>query len=83
MNRLGFYFTIMHFKREGSRHIHKEIEISLCVFGFNEILCETGLEPNSDTTATSSTKKTLKQYEVRLCIYVVYTISQIACIERE
>ena len=35
------------------------------------------------TTATSSTKNTLKQYEVRLCIFVVYTISQIACIERE
>ena len=35
------------------------------------------------TTATSSMKNTLKQYEVRLCIFVVYTISQIACIERE
>ena len=35
------------------------------------------------TTATSSAKNTLKQYEVRLCIFVVYTISQIACIERE
>ena len=35
--------TIVHFKRLGSRHIHKEIEISECVFGFNEILCETGL----------------------------------------
>ena len=36
-----------------------------------------------NTTATSSTKNTLKQYEVRLCIFVVYPISQIACIERE
>ena len=35
------------------------------------------------TTATSSTKNTLKPYEVRLCIFVVYTISQIACIKRE
>ena len=41
--------TIVHFKRLGSRHIHKEIEIYQCAFGFNEILCETGLKPNSDT----------------------------------
>ena len=40
---------ISHFKRLGSRHIHKEIEISYCVFGFNEIICETGLKPNSNT----------------------------------
>ena len=40
---------ISHFKRLCSRHIHKEIEISYCVFGFNEIICETGLKPNSDT----------------------------------
>ena len=54
------------------------------MLGFNEITCETGLNPNSDTyTATSSTKNTLKQYEVRLWIFVVYTILQIACIERE
>ena len=42
-------FIIVHFKRLGSRHIHKEIEISYCVFGFNEIIYETGLKPNSDT----------------------------------
>ena len=43
------FIPIVHFKRLGSRHIHKEIEISQCVFGFNEKICETGLKPNSDT----------------------------------
>ena len=36
--------TKVHFKRLGSRHIHKEIEIPYCVFGFNEIICKTGLK---------------------------------------
>ena len=36
--------TIVHFKRLGSRHIHKEIEIPCCVFGFNVIICRTGLK---------------------------------------
>ena len=40
---------IVRFKRVGSRHIHKEIEISFCVFGFSDIICETGLKPNSYT----------------------------------
>ena len=35
---------IVHFKCLSSRHIHKEIEISYCVFGFNEIICKTGLK---------------------------------------
>ena len=77
--------TIVHFKRLGSRHIHKEIEIPYCVFRFNEIICKTGLKHISrhlQTSATSSRKNTLKQYEVTLCIFVVYTISQNACIER-
>ena len=117
--------TIVHFKRLGSRHIHKEIEIPYCVFRgpfhkssyerfllykfvepvlnyrsnefvaltnlcetvprFNEIICKTGLKHISrhlHTSATSSRKNTLKQYEVILCIFVVYTISQNACIER-
>ena len=43
------WHTVVHFKRLGSRHIHKEIDISQCVFGFSEIICETGLKPNSDT----------------------------------
>ena len=49
MRRRIHKIAIVHFKRLGSRHIHKEIEISLCVFGFNVIICETGLKPNSDT----------------------------------
>ena len=36
--------VIVHFKRLGSRHIHKEIEIPYCVFGFNEIICKTCLK---------------------------------------
>ena len=39
-----FVCTIVHFKRLGSRHIHKEIGIPYCVFGFNEIICKTGLK---------------------------------------
>ena len=75
---------IVNFKRLGSRHIHKEIEIPYCVFGFNEIICKTGLNifRHLHTSATSSRKNTLKQYEVTLCIFVVYIISQNACIER-
>ena len=55
------------------------------MFGFNGIICKTSLTPTQTlhTSATSSRKNTLKQYEVTLCIFVVYTISQIACIERE
>ena len=34
----------MHFKRLGSRHNYKEIEISSCVFGFNVIICKTCLK---------------------------------------
>ena len=37
--------AIVHFKRLGSRHIHKEIELPYCVFGFNEIICKTCLKP--------------------------------------
>ena len=40
----GSFFTIVHFKRSGSRHIHKEIEIPCCVFGFTVIICKTGLK---------------------------------------
>ena len=36
--------TIVHFKRLVSRHIRKEIKIPYCVFGFNEIICKTGLK---------------------------------------
>ena len=36
--------TVVHFKRLGSRHIYKEIEIPYCVFGFNGITCKTGLK---------------------------------------
>ena len=35
--------AIVHFKRLGSRHIHKEIGIPYCVFEFNEIISKTGL----------------------------------------
>ena len=37
--------TVVHFKRLGSRHIHKEIEIPLYVFGIDEIISKTGLKP--------------------------------------
>ena len=57
------------------------------MFRFNEIICETGIKPNSDTytqlqhhqrrTLWSNMKSDYR------CIFVVYTISQIACIERE
>ena len=49
MEKLQIAAAIVHFKRLCSRHIHKEIDISECVFRFNEIICETGLKPNSDT----------------------------------
>ena len=35
----------MYFKHLGSRYIHKEIELSYFVLGFNEIICKTGLKP--------------------------------------
>ena len=38
------YHAIVHFKRLGSRHIHKEIEISQCVFGFIDVICKTDLK---------------------------------------
>ena len=55
------------------------------MFGFNEIICETGLKPNSDTYTQ------LQHHQWRTIwsnmksdyIFVVYTISQMACIERE
>ena len=35
--------TIAHFKRLGSRHIHKEIKLQKALNGMDRILCKTGL----------------------------------------
>ena len=55
------------------------------MFGFNEIICETGLKPNLDTCTQLQhhQRRALWSNMKSDCIFVVYTISQITCIARE
>ena len=50
----------VHFKRLGSRNIHKETEIPYCVFGIKDIICKTGLKVTAINPSVTKSLTTVK-----------------------
>ena len=72
---------IVDFKRLGSRHIHKGIKLQKAVNGIDMILCKKDITRILRHTYKCNTFSDV-DFEVRLCTFVVCTISIKACFER-
>ena len=77
--------TIVHFKRLGSRHFVKEMEIQSILLIYNLIFRKTNLKPflkYIQKVSKSSRLSNLMRLKVRQCTFVVRIISHTACFNR-